>query len=94
MQVLLEDDTDTAVRDAVPRTERVERRPRARRDSPTVDTDYGEVGHIDEDRVRSLEFTVMRRETHTLDRVEDLAEMAAIGLGLPQGTFTDAGKYG
>ncbi|KAF7799285.1 hypothetical protein EIP86_010517 [Pleurotus ostreatoroseus] len=26
--------------------------------------------------------------------VENLAEMAAIGLGLSQGTFTDAGKYG
>lgn len=29
MQVLLENDPETAVRDAVPRTERAERRPRA-----------------------------------------------------------------
>ena len=28
------------------------------------------------------------------DSVEGLAQMAAVGLGLPPETFTDAGKYG
>lgn len=59
-----------------------------------MDTDDGEVGHIDEDRVRVHRLSVIRRNAHGFDRVEDLAEMAAIGLELPQGTFTDAGKYG
>lgn len=30
----------------------------------------------------------------TLPSVEDLGEMVCIGLGLPQKTFRDAGRYG
>lgn len=29
-----------------------------------------------------------------LNRVEGLTEMTAVGLGLPAGTFKDAGRYG
>lgn len=34
------------------------------------------------------------RVVHDDHSVENVGEMAAIGLGLPQGTFKDAGRYG
>ena len=32
--------------------------------------------------------------TLTFPSVEGLTEMTAVGLGLPEGTFKDAGRYG
>jgi isopenicillin N synthase-like dioxygenase len=40
-----------------------------------------------EDQEQTLDHTAY-------DSVEGLAQMAAVGLGLPQETFTDAGRYG
>jgi hypothetical protein len=55
---------------------------------------YGKMGKIDEERVGRSVLTLSWRNLPHLSRVEDLAEMAAMGLGLPRSTFKEAGKYG
>lgn len=54
------------------------------------------MGLRDEIRVSTYGIGGARIDTrHTADNsVEGLAQMAAVGLGLPRETFTDAGRYG
>lgn len=56
----------------------------------------GEMGLCDEIRVSTIGVGSSITDTrHTVDdSVEGLAQMAAVGLGLPRETFTDAGRYG
>jgi hypothetical protein len=55
---------------------------------------YGKVGKVYEECVSMLTRRLRGCTDCTSNRVEDLAEMAAIGLGLPKETFKEAGKYG
>ena len=53
----------------------------------------GGLGNCHEECVRCGTLTLV--VTHELaDSVENLAEMAAIGLGVPEDTFRHAGRYG
>ena len=58
-----------------------------------MDSEHGEVGSIYEECV-SEPTDHQRLYTDVYCSVEDLADMASIGLGLPRETFREAGKYG
>jgi hypothetical protein len=54
------------------------------------------MGLRDEIRVSTYDIEGAITDTRYIadNRVEGLAQMAAVGLGLPRETFTDAGRYG
>lgn len=54
--------------------------------------DDGKVGEIDERRVS--EHISCRILSQVKLRVQELADMTSIGLGLPRDTFREAGRYG
>ena len=63
-----------------------------------MDANYGEMGQVHEECVHISHLCAVRNRLLTrrsfLRSVENLAEMAAIGLGLPRETFREAGRYG
>lgn len=54
----------------------------------------GKMGKHSQDGVRDNDFTVTLLSQWIFNSVENTAELAAVGFGLPPSTFTDAGKYG
>ena len=60
-----------------------------------MDPDNAEMGTINEERV-CFWFSISQRFYHakSFTSVENLGEMAAVGLGLPRETFKEAGRYG
>ena len=96
MQILLENGRYATLRDPVSCSQCLKRCAPSGEPEGQVGSNNGEMGLFNEICVSTGCCGDVRMGTKptTGHSVEGLARMTAVGLGLPQETFTDAGRYG
>ena len=94
MSFLLENGHSAAIRDTIPCAKCTQRCSSSPCLQGHLAAHHGEVGQVHEGCVWRSLFILNVAHVPLSSSVEDVAEMIAVGLGLPRDTIKEAGKYG